>query len=142
MRPADIIHSSKIRKKKVVVDDEAAKREENLKAKAVIIDTEFNKQEQQKIAIELHKIQIGSELQVKFSFFCKNFTQVQKNSERNQNHKRQKRENIKSSNSSKKHFSRRKLPLVKADFSTKRRKHYSFQPTKIFTFLCKIYERN
>lgn len=66
MRAMDLIHSSKLRKKKAPVTDEAAKRQENLKEKTALLEVEFLKQEQQKHHKTLNKLQLPTELQVNF----------------------------------------------------------------------------
>lgn len=66
MRPMDLIHSSQLRKKKVPITDEAAKRQENLKEKASLLEVEFLKKEQQNQHKNLNKLQLPTELQVNF----------------------------------------------------------------------------
>ena len=57
--------SSQMKKKKPIITNEITKRQENLKAKKVLIETEFSKHEQEKFSSESQNLKKTNELQVK-----------------------------------------------------------------------------
>jgi len=63
LRPQEF-NSGHLKKKKQIVNDEVFKRQENLKAKVSLLETEFLKQEHEKFFPDLHISKSQSELQV------------------------------------------------------------------------------
>lgn len=64
MRTQDF-NSGHLKKKKQVINDEATLRQQNLKAKTLLLETEFIKNEHEKLNSDFQNVKLSTEFQVK-----------------------------------------------------------------------------